>query len=590
MTCDEELTLIERISKEHFLGPVIDELGFENFDSDLGEKLNRLLAEADTNQDRLTFIFANFLSFHCELCQIDENKEKILDYMLSLDVSSLDTLSLLMLSLISVIFCLEELSLQYIDLCKKSLNFEYSTSGYLGFKSRHQEKPVAILLVDVIKSTALETNKPHGLLPKNVELIDDDLYNSPKVEDYDPIQVGEEECVLLLINALFVDKFETRDDASAEKIDAYVSKVIESTRSWSIRRMALYLRSLNEYRRPKFMARSMRQLESLFNEVYESVPSASDRFKNFEISCMPDLRTLTKELASAYVRNGEYLHAAKMLQAVNIHDQAAVCLVNGGRNEEAVKLLRTELERHPQNFSCLCLLGSLTSDDLCFRGAWELSGNSYFPALRALGLSLYNQNMMQDSCDCFSHLTSRFPSNPDYWFLLGCSFLRLQNWKGALETFNRVVSLNSDHFQAWNNLAAIHIQMGKFDLAQNALKICVMHEFDSWKIWENLFRVSLQLGDLFECVLAYQRLIELRGRDAGLHPFLLLIERISDASSEVSHSQKIHSLFKILDCLLSRLDILFDNNSGYLWMKSEYDKQKSGSLALSNLDNSARVS
>ena len=51
------------------------------------------------------------------------------------------------------------------------------------------------------------------------------------------------------------------------------------------------------------------------------------------------------------------------------------------------------------------------------------------------------------------------PLHPEGWFALGYCTLKLENYSRAAQAFSRAAQQQPDNGDAWNNLAAIHLQV-----------------------------------------------------------------------------------------------------------------------------------
>jgi len=47
------------------------------------------------------------------------------------------------------------------------------------------------------------------------------------------------------------------------------------------------------------------------------------------------------------------------------------------------------------------------------------------------------------------------------WHSLGCAAMQDEDWTEAIRAFTKVVALDSENGNAWNNLAAIQIKLGQ---------------------------------------------------------------------------------------------------------------------------------
>jgi Flp pilus assembly protein TadD len=88
--------------------------------------------------------------------------------------------------------------------------------------------------------------------------------------------------------------------------------------------------------------------------------------------------------------------------------------------------------------------------------------------------------------------------------------MQIREWEKAFRTFSRVVQLQSDDGEAWNNVGSLYIELGQMDQAYVALQEAVKYQRESWRIWENLLTVSLHHGDVYNAVLCVETILELQ--------------------------------------------------------------------------------
>ena len=58
---------------------------------------------------------------------------------------------------------------------------------------------------------------------------------------------------------------------------------------------------------------------------------------------------------------------------------------------------------------------------------------------------------------------------PNAWFTLGCAYMRLKNWEFACFSFQKLIFIDSNLPEAWNNLAASQMSLGNYSEAYDAL-------------------------------------------------------------------------------------------------------------------------
>jgi hypothetical protein len=83
-------------------------------------------------------------------------------------------------------------------------------------------------------------------------------------------------------------------------------------------------------------------------------------------------------------------------------------------------------------------------------------------------------------------------------------------------------------FENWNNLAKASLKLGNKDQALRALKQATKCNYEEWKVWENLMVIALQCVDLEWTIMAFNRLIDLKGSYADDMVLRLLVDLVCD--------------------------------------------------------------
>jgi predicted Zn-dependent protease len=65
----------------------------------------------------------------------------------------------------------------------------------------------------------------------------------------------------------------------------------------------------------------------------------------------------------------------------------------------------------------------------------------------------------------------------------------------AANAFSRVVALDPEYGDAWNNLAAAHLHLKQKKQAFLALEEASKHKHDSWRMWENYLATAMVSHD-----------------------------------------------------------------------------------------------
>jgi tetratricopeptide (TPR) repeat protein len=80
---------------------------------------------------------------------------------------------------------------------------------------------------------------------------------------------------------------------------------------------------------------------------------------------------------------------------------------------------------------------------------------------------------------------------------------------------SRVVAFDNEHGEAWNNLAAVHMQQKRLPLAMSALEQASRLMRDHWRVWDNMLTVAMQLNRYHKAIAALDRICELAPTNAN---------------------------------------------------------------------------
>lgn len=162
----------------------------------------------------------------------------------------------------------------------------------------------------------------------------------------------------------------------------------------------------------------------------------------------------------------------------------------------------------------MCILGDLTRDPQYWRQAWTAAsdGRHYARAMRSLGSWHYKRCEFPQSIECYQKALSINALFENSWFTLGCAAMQTKQWEVAQQAFARCVALETENGEAWNNLAAVYLQIGRKRDALRCLREGLKDKRENWKMWENFFFLALDLGEFSEALLGAERVLTLRWR------------------------------------------------------------------------------
>jgi tetratricopeptide (TPR) repeat protein len=331
----------------------------------------------------------------------------------------------------------------------------------------------------------------------------------------------------------------------------------------------------------------------------QDVASARDRLLQFHSLGLPPSWEMEKELAVRYMSLGIVKSALEIFTRLEMWEEVARCWMSLERPDRGVEIIKELLsggksesqvvmnERKGQGARLFkggekyqaklwCTLGELERNPEHYERAWEISGKTSSRAQRSLGAVYYSSNEF-DKCRTSLRLALQInPLFPRTWFMLGCCEMRLEDWKGAQESFGRAVGLESDDAQSWSNLASCHLRRGEVEgdedqeqdlddldegldstgtrriikeketedekqarvklpfsrkrAAFECLRQSIKYSYDSWRLWYNYMVVAVDVGEMSEACRSLDRIIGMRiNKDGEGSIDFEVLDRLVDA-------------------------------------------------------------
>jgi tetratricopeptide (TPR) repeat protein len=81
-------------------------------------------------------------------------------------------------------------------------------------------------------------------------------------------------------------------------------------------------------------------------------------------------------------------------------------------------------------------------------------------AARSIAGTLFATQQFADSIPYFEAALAINPLFSRSWFILGCAYVKSEDWKDAVRCFRRVVAIEEDDAEGWANLASCYLRMG----------------------------------------------------------------------------------------------------------------------------------
>ncbi|KDN46621.1 TPR-like protein [Tilletiaria anomala UBC 951] len=301
---------------------------------------------------------------------------------------------------------------------------------------------------------------------------------------------------ILLALSLNIRNTSPSHGLTSSQISAFVQRVLLHPMNWSVYTMALLLRSRLESTRTRTVERSVLQLQALVDQMPTADSSVSERLRFFFSIDLPPRWELQAELGKRYAALGVVRSALEIYSAIEMWEEAVLCLGSLGRHEEGREVVRDLLEgRKVEVGEALvrrkqmeqsegvsgtskgtartrmgaarlaklwCLLGDLEPASALehYKQAWSVSGSSSARAARSLGGIYFSSQQYAQTIDWLRRALAINPLFSRSWFVLGCAYMREESWQLAAGCFRRCTSLDDEDGESWNNLASCYLRMG----------------------------------------------------------------------------------------------------------------------------------
>ncbi|KAL1742830.1 hypothetical protein HDZ31DRAFT_65613 [Schizophyllum fasciatum] len=344
-----------------------------------------------------------------------------------------------------------------------------------------------------------------------------------------------------------------------EEAKPYVARVITHPRNWSIHTAALLLRSRLEASRTRTVERATLQLQALIDQMRaeDAVRDASNavRLRYAYALPLPSRWALEREVGLRYLSLGVVRSALDIFERLELWEEVVQCHVSLEKPAVATSIVRDLLEGRKGDSRTLdaarraklyCILGDLATAaqpadvaaaQAAYKEALSLVGDRSSRALRSLGYLAFQLAARENEEDAAragfreatAHLRGAVAINPlvgKAWFILGCAYLRIEDWHGAREAFSACVRIDDTDPESWANLAAVYLRLRELppatqdndeqrkvlppypQLAFQALKQALRNAHSNWKIWANYMIVSVEVGELSEAARALARVAD----------------------------------------------------------------------------------
>ncbi|KAJ9451736.1 Tetratricopeptide repeat protein 27-like protein [Diplonema papillatum] len=320
---------------------------------------------------------------------------------------------------------------------------------------------------------------------------------------------------------------------------AYVERLIgEENMPWALRSQALLIRSRMEQARVRVRERGLMQLCELCDQFSNPVKdpttsaqletSALHRHKHFWTVLYPTSFGLKTELANVYADIGLDKSSLDIHESLGNWSKVIACCKRLGKKTKAEALIREMLEKSPEDAILWASLGDATRNPEYYYKSWELSKHLLTQPMRGLGELFLETEKYEEAVECFDKALTLNPVYGANWFSMGWAALKTKQWERASECYTRNVQLDLEDGLSWSNLATCYLQLNRLISAYHALLQAKKWGAGEWRILDNLFTVSVEIGEHRTAIQTLNKLLDTNGRNYKVDQsiVLLLVQKV----------------------------------------------------------------
>jgi tetratricopeptide (TPR) repeat protein len=401
-------------------------------------------------------------------------------------------------------------------------------TGSIGKRTKYQQEATAQLLVRAQSNVpASETTPSENTASlQRVEHSNDEIllekiqFEDERDMEIKPLTILDQS--ILMAFCLDVKESNVADELTAEEMGAYLARVLDHHDDWMVYSTALLERSWLEFERTHARERAILQIQALVDQhtnrltitqstvksIEESAP-VQIRLRNLHLIVYPPRWSMIQDLADRYAKLGIVTSAAELYTDIEFWNDVVDCYRRAGKmaTAEAIVRERLEMEESPRMWEAL---GDITNDPECFEKAIEVSHGRYSSAFLALGSHYFDKGQIETAAEYYEKALKIRPLVTSAWFRLGTIQMQLEHWEAALRAFSEVVQQEPEEYDAWANVAAIHIRQRRPAEAYPALMEALKYNRNNWRVWVSKLYTCLDLNKFDEAVQACEMLLDLR--------------------------------------------------------------------------------
>ncbi|CRH02357.1 conserved Plasmodium protein, unknown function [Plasmodium relictum] len=350
--------------------------------------------------------------------------------------------------------------------------------------------------------------------------------------------------------------------------------------NWLLHSCILWFKCKYETCKFKTVDRAAAQLNELLKECYEPKPENIERLKFIYDVYYPTTWEMKKEIGNVMIKIGSMVSAFNIFKDLKLWEEAITCLIEAGRKEEAKELL-DDLIQKKRTPCLLCLYGLIDRNNALnyYKDAWNLSNFKYSKAARFIGKYYYNKEMYKECCEYLEKALEISPLFSDIWFILGCSYMKIDKFDEAIKSFTRMISMtNENSAKSYGNLAYLYMKKGAYKPAKICINQAVKVNNNEWKFWDTYLKLSILQNDIDSFCLSLRTLCQLN-QVKQIQPWVF--DYISDViikdkptfiqnKNGLSYLDKMITTMDSLSAYITEYDSFWNAYSFFLFMKGNF--------------------
>ncbi|KAM3128777.1 hypothetical protein pb186bvf_019125 [Paramecium bursaria] len=489
---------------------------------------------------------------------------------------------------------------QCLDQAQQLLKVKFELAGRLGKRTKYQEFKTAQLIATAIEDTEYIQQENQDIpnaqqllqefLPVKATLPEDTiLYEKPLIEDDLPIKNSKSELciedqivVLALINHM--KKNIANDEILQQQVSAFLELMLDKSKSWAVYSQGLLLRSINEYSYYKKMERSLAQMQVLADQYNDKVPDLETRFRYSFYVNFPDYYNLSAQLGEMWMKVGGIQSGYQIFSRLEMWDECVDCILQMGDTQRTLKEIEQLIFIGKGSIRMKCVYAEIKNDKTLLKNVWKESNKRFARAQRSLAeISFFQEKNYAKAIKQLQKALKINSYQHRSWFILGCSYMRLNQLEEAIKSFGQSVSINEKDAESWGNMAACMITLKKFKEAMGALEQGVKHSESDWKLWSNLMAISLKNKKFYKFYQCIERLISLNQHGLIDEQIFIKINQTFQYQIQISDQEsarqmrftkeRIHRLYEFLVKEIGQRYYVWEGLAIYSILCLEYEQR-----------------